>query len=213
MRKPELSILVVLACFQVPVHAQTGAAPDVQRVMALAKMYFRDCAELPMDVAVTTVVTDARGKLKRRSQAAARLLFRGYNQEGGRFSLSASSGWTNPRAMRESMSGDLAVFFVAMGLVPRKEGEPHFEIQQPARPGEPFLVNVKAGECSAFKLLDRFVFPQKPCISTQFRLAGDPAGDLVFQHFSFEVVNLPAAARIADFGDVQVLGYHCEGDF
>ena len=115
--------------------------------------------------------------------------------------------------MRESLSGDLAVFFVAMLLAPRKDGDPHFEIQQQARPGEPFFVSAKGAECSAFKLLDHYVFPQKPCISTQFRLTGDPGNELVFDHFSFDEMNLPATAKIADFGEVQVLSYHCEGDF
>jgi hypothetical protein len=38
-----------------------AAEPTVDRITALAKEYFRDSAEVPMTVAVTTVVTD-RGK-------------------------------------------------------------------------------------------------------------------------------------------------------
>jgi hypothetical protein len=217
MRRIGLLTLMVMPCCQAPGYGQTSPARpaglDAGRVTALAKMYFRDSAELPMDVAVTTVVTDARGKLKRRSQSSVRFVFRGYNQEAGKFSFRSNSGWFNTRALRESLSGDLAVFAAAMRLAPAKDWSPHLEIQQPAQPGEPFLVSAKDGECPEFKLLRNWVFPEKLCISAQFRLAGDPANDLVFQHFSFDVTNLPATAKVADFGDVQVLSFHSEGDF
>ncbi len=210
-------ILMILLCWQAPGRGQTGAARasgvDAARVTALAKMYFRDCAELPMDVAVTTVMTDAHGKLKRRSQSSVRFLFRGYNQESGKFSFHSDTGWTNTRALRESLSGDFAAFVAAMRLAPKKDSSFHFEIQQPAQPGDPFLVTTKDGDCPEFKQLKDWIFPEKPCISAQFRLAGDPTNDLVFEHFSFDVTNLPGAAKVAEFGDVQVLGFRCEGDF
>jgi hypothetical protein len=47
------SLLIVCAA----AAAQTDAHFD--RVQAAAKLYFRDIRELPMDVTVTTVVTDA----------------------------------------------------------------------------------------------------------------------------------------------------------
>ena len=203
--------LMTLLCCQAPGYGQ--ATLDAARVTALAKMYFRDSAELPMDVAVTAVVSDAHGKLKRRSQSSVRFLFRGYNQEAGKFSFRSNSGWFNTRALRESLSGDLAVFFAVMGLAPAKDQSPHLEIQQPTRAGEPYLVTRKAGECPEFKLLRDWVFPEKPCVSMQFRVSGDPADGLIFQDFSFDAINLPGTAKVADFGDVQVLSFHSEGDF
>jgi len=106
-----------------------------------------------------------------------------------------------------------AAFVAAMRLAPKKDSSFHFEIQQPAQPGDPFLVTTKDGDCPEFKQLKDWIFPEKPCISAQFRLAGDPTNDLVFEHFSFDVTNLPGAAKVAEFGDVQVLGFRCEGDF
>ena len=52
--------------------SQTGPSTDVSldRLSKAAKVYFRDTAELPMNIAVTTVVTDAAGKLKRQSQGS-----------------------------------------------------------------------------------------------------------------------------------------------
>jgi hypothetical protein len=48
-----------------------------EQVVALAKTFFRDTGELPMDVRVTKVVTDASGKLKRRSESSFRAVYQG----------------------------------------------------------------------------------------------------------------------------------------
>ncbi|MCU1232252.1 MAG: hypothetical protein JWP63_219 [Candidatus Solibacter sp.] len=64
----------------------------IDRIIAVAKSYFRDSTEIPMDVAVTTVVTDKQGKPKQKAQTSVRMVFNGYSQQSGKFSLHASSG-------------------------------------------------------------------------------------------------------------------------
>lgn len=114
--------------------------------------------------------------------------------------------------MRESLSGDFALLMAPAPLA-AKDNTTHLEIQQPSHDGEPFLVTAKNTECPEFKLIGGWLFPQKPCDSIQFRVAADPANGFVFQHFSLDVTNLPAPAKIAEFGDVRILSFRTEGDF
>ena len=66
-----------------------------------------------MTVAVTTVVTDPAGKVKHRSHSQVHMFFRGCNAQAGKFSLRGDSGWFNPGALRDRVSGDMAAFFSA----------------------------------------------------------------------------------------------------
>ncbi|HYM12281.1 MAG TPA: hypothetical protein VEU62_16215, partial [Bryobacterales bacterium] len=45
-----------------------------------------------------------------------------------------------------------------------------------------------------------------------FYAGGDPDGDLTLERFALEISNLPAAAKIAYLGDVQIRRIHAEGD-
>ena len=161
-----LLALVTLCCLR------PGRAADVtvDRITALAKTYFRDSAEVPMSVVVTTVVTDAAGKEKHRGQSTVSMVFNGYSQESGKFSLRASSGILNTGALRDSMSGDLAAFYAGFFLVPKKESPRTIEVRQPDGPGKPVLVVVKDGECRAMELMARWMFPEHPCGTARFSL-------------------------------------------
>lgn len=106
------ALLLCASCPQV----RAADVPEVKidRIVALAKTYFRDSAEIPMDIAVTTIVTDKSGKPRQRAQSSVRMVFNGYNQQSGRLSLHANSGWFNTGALRDSMSGSMAAFVAAL---------------------------------------------------------------------------------------------------
>ena len=180
-------ILLTLFC---GCRCASGADVTLDRVTALAKTYFRDSAEVPMSVAVTTVVTDGAGKVKHRGQSSVSMVFHGYNQESGKFSFRGTSGWFNTGALRDSMSGDLAAFISSGYLLPKKDSTHHPEIQQPSEPGKPILVVAQDGDCPAMEVMPQWLFPSKPCGSARFNLTAGANGDLMLQHFSFDSLGL-----------------------
>lgn len=166
-----------------------------------------------MSVAVTTVVTDGAGKVKHRGQSSVSMVFHGYNQESGKFSFRGTSGWFNTGALRDSMSGDLAAFISSGYLLPKKDSTHHPEIQQPSEPGKPILVVAQDGDCPAMEVMPQWLFPSKPCGSARFNLTAGANGDLMLQHFSFDSLGTPAAAKVAYLGDVRLLAFHAGVDF
>jgi hypothetical protein len=181
--------------------------------MALAKKYFRDSAELPMNVDVTTVITDAKGKTKRRTHSTVLFVFKGYNQEAGKFTFYGRSGWFNTAALRDSLTGHFSAYLAATYLAPKK-GEPHrLEIHQPSHSGEPFLVTAHDSPCSDLVLHERFLFPKQACGSAEFRLRPDSTDFAVFQHFSLDLGHVPARSKVPYLGDVQITSFQAEEDF
>src|SRR5579872_2352079 len=179
----------------------TGLTPE--RVMTLAKQLFRDSAELPMDVTVTTAVTNAAGKEKHRATSTVLFVFKGYNQEAGHFSFNGHSGWFNTWALRDSLTGHFAAYIAGTRLAPKK-GEPqNIEIR------EPRLVLSHDENCAPFELLPRFLYPKRTCASAEFRLGDDGT----FKHFTLNMTNLPAQAKVVYLGDVRITGFHVEEDF
>jgi hypothetical protein len=191
---------------------QAASDVDLEQIRSLANTYFRDSTEIPMSVAVTTVVTDAAGKVKHQTQATVGMVFIGYNQGSGKFSLRANSGMFSAGAMRDSLSGNLAAFF-AGGLISKKTSSQTIAIQQPAEPGKPVVVVVKDGECPQLALMPRWMFPQHPCGLAQFSVIAGSHGGLIFQHFSFDSAGSPAAAKVEGLGDVQLLAFHAGVEF
>jgi hypothetical protein len=208
-RRIALTFLMTMLCCHVPAK---GAEVDLNQITALATAYFRDSAEIPMSVAVTTVVTDGAGKVKHQGQSTVGMVFNGYNQGSGKFSLRANSGMFNAGALRDSLSGDLAAFF-AGGLISKKNSTHTIAIQQPSEPGKPVLVVVKDGECPELQLMERWMFPRNPCGASQFSVHADSQGGLMFQHFSFESSGRPAPAKITGLGDVQLTAFHADVEF
>src|SRR5437016_6384489 len=194
--------------------SQTGPSTDVSldRLSKAAKVYFRDTAELPMNIAVTTVVTDAAGKLKRQSQGSVDFLFHGYNPRSDKGTFTVSAGIFKRGAMKESMGGNNAVVFAGLMLRDGLQATPSPEILQPAGAGQPFIVRLNATQCQAFKLKESSLFPGNYCGRWEYRLT-ESGNDLRFEHFSFDSAGLPTQAKIAYLGDVQVLGFHFDEDF
>jgi hypothetical protein len=208
-RRLSLTFLTTLLCC----HFLQGAAEvDLDQIKALANTYFRDSAEIPMSVDVTTVVTDGAGRVKHQAQSTVGMVFNGYDQGSGKFSLRANSGMLNAGAMRDSLSGDMAAFF-AGGLISKKDSAHTISIQQPSEPGKPILVVVMDGECPEMELLPRWTFPRSPCGTAQFSLNVDSRGSLMFQHFNFDSSGSPGRAKVAYLGDVQALAFHASVEF
>ncbi len=188
-------------------HCAAGADLTPEGVVALAKIYFRDSAEVPMRVSVNTVVADKSGKVKERHQSAVTMIFHGYNLQTGHFSLRSNSGWFNTGALRDSLGGDLAAFISAAYLMPSKEGDRKVEIS----PDKP-LVTVHDANCPALELSPRWLFPKVTCGTAQFSLA--PAGDgWEFRQFEFASSGRSAPAKIKYLGAVQLTAFHATVDF
>jgi hypothetical protein len=164
---PRRIVLTLLGSLFCCPFLQGVADVDLDQIKELARAYFRDSTEIPMNVAVTTTVTDAAGKVKHQGQATVGMVFNGYHQESGKFSFRANSGMLNAGAMRDSVSGDLAAFF-AGGMIPKKDPS-LIEIRQSPEPGKPVLVVVKDKECPALELMQRAMFPQHPCGLARYR--------------------------------------------
>ena len=188
-------------------HCAAGADLTPDRVVVLAKIYFRDSAEVPLKVSVTTVVTDRAGKVKERHQSAVTMIFHGYNLQTGSFSLRSNSGWFNTGALRDSLGGDLTAFISAAYLMPSKEVDRKLEIS----PDKP-VVTVYDVNCPALSLSPRWLFPKATCGAARFTLA--PAlDDWEFQHFEFASSGPAAPAKIKYLGNVQLMAFHATVDF
>jgi hypothetical protein len=207
-RRIALAFLGTLFCCP---FIQSAADVDLDQIKALARNYFRDSTEIPMSVAVTTVVTDSAGKVKHQGQATVGMVFNGYNQGSGKFSFRANAGMLNAGAMHDSVSGDLAAFF-AGGTIPKKDPS-LIGIRQAPEPGQPVLVIVKDKECPVLEMMQRAMFPQHPCGLAQFSVNAGSHGGLMFQHFGFDTAGAPGAGKVNYLGEVQVLSFHAEVDF
>lgn len=206
MRSRVLAILMA-GCFDL-----AGAEVTVDRAVALARAYFRDSAEVPMNVGVTTVVSDTAGKVKHRDQATVRLVFNGYNPRSGKGSLRANAGVLSKNEMYESLSGSFAAFMAAAWILPEKDSTHRFRLEAP-EPGKPFAMVAKDADCAELQMMPRIPFPQHFCGSVRITWSEEAGGELAFQNIILESAGRPAAAKIAGLGDVRVLGFHAEVSF
>jgi hypothetical protein len=201
-----IPILCVLA-------AAEAQPPSAEDVINLAKTFFRDSAEIPMDVSVTKTILNPAGSVRRETHATARMLFHGYNK-AGRFTVSAKAGGLGKGTAIESMSGDLAAF--ASGVLLLRERNAAFEILPAARPGEALSLRVEDRACPPFRLLgERMLFPPSEsfCGSSTFTVRGESAADRTFSHFTFLASSLPARGKIADLGDIEIRAFQIDEDF
>lgn len=179
---------------------------DFDRVKALAISFFRDSTEVPMNVEVTTVVTDPSGKVKHRGQGTAGMIFNGYNQGSHKFSLRANAGMMSAGVMRDSVSGDLAAFF-AGGLIQKDDAGRTVEIRRPD------LVIVRDKDCPELALMQRWMFPDHPCGTAEFTVGRNAGGNLAIQRFTFDSGGAPGAAKVEYLGEIQVTGFRALVEF
>jgi hypothetical protein len=210
-----LTIVTAILCAGFPAAACAQDVPHLRtaEVIALAKVYFRDSAEVPMDVAVTSVVTDRAGKSKRR-ESTVQMVFSGYSLEAGRFRLNGNSGLFNTGALRDSMSGNMASFVAPLFITPGKDRIPEFDIQEPAEAGQPVVVKNRPSECPAFVLMPpgRYLYPQKTCGDQQITIV-NASGGWIFSHYRFESGGVPVMATVPYLGAVKIRSFRSEVDF
>ncbi len=145
-----------------------------------------------MSVDVTTLVTDPSGKPKHQSHATVSMVFNGYNEGSGKFTLHANSGMLSAGAMHDSLSGDLAAFF-AGGLLQKSDPDRTFEVRQST-------VSVKNKTCPPLEPMPRWMFPLHACGAVEFTvIAGSHGG--------------PAPAKVTYLGDVQLTAFHADVEF
>jgi hypothetical protein len=180
----------------------------IDKIRALAKIYLRDSAEVPMSVDVTTVVTDPAGKVKHRSHFTEGMVFHGYNLASGNFSIRATKGGLTPFGLRDGLSGDLATFFGGSAVFDK---EAAIQIHQAT--GQPVAVIVKHANCPAIDWIPKYSFPQHPCGAMEVTLARDERGEPAIQHVTFNSTGSPGTANIAHLGMAQIKAFQFGVDF
>jgi hypothetical protein len=175
----------------------------LDQIQALAKVYLRDSAEVPMNVDVTTVVTDSTGKVKHRGHLTAGMVFHGYNIGSGKFSLYANKGGLTPFGLGHSLSGGLATFFAGSAIFDK---EAVIEIHQAA--DKSVTVIAKRPNCPALDWIPKYSFPQHPCGTTEITL-----GDLTIRHVSFTSTGSSGPANVAHLGPAQINAFQFSVDF
>jgi hypothetical protein len=189
--------------------AQT--APTRDEITALSRSFLRDSAELPMDVAVATVVKDARGKTIRDAHSTVRFLFRGYNAQAGRFSFRAQAGMMSMRIMNDSIGGNFAVIDAFTLLAPHPDGLADVAVEG-GQGAEPFILRTAQTECREFAMSGKHLYPDKRCAKAEFRVRQDAGRALSIERFDFDVLNLPAKGKLPYLGEGNVRRYHAEGE-
>jgi hypothetical protein len=188
------------------------SAPDRDEITKLSKSFMRDSAELPMTVAVETVVTNAKGKKIRNTHSTTAFIFHGYNGQIGRYTFRTNAGLMSYRIMHDSIGPNFAVLDAFMSIAPRPEGLKDVAVEG-GQAGEPFLLKTDA-TCKdiKFAMSGQFPYPNNRCYTTEFRVRRDTAGALTIERFQVDVANLPAEGKIPYLGLAQIQKVHAEGE-
>jgi hypothetical protein len=207
---------VLLVCLLGSPLLVAGAAaadlPDRGQITALSKTFLRDSAELPMDVLVKTVVTDATGKKKRDAQSKVQFVFRGYNAATEKYSFRSTAGFMSMRILHDSLAGNFAAINAFSRLTPHDSNSADLTIE-PAGPDGSFIVRSKpAADCHGFTMSAKFLYGENYCYATVFRVARDAAGKLAIQGFAVDIEQFPAPGKVRYLGDVQVRKIHSDGE-
>jgi len=188
------------------------SAPNRDEITKLSKSFLRDSAELPMTVAVETVVTNAKGKKVRNAHSTTEFIFRGYNGQTGNASFRTNAGLMSYRIMHDSIAPNFAVINAFTVLAPQPDGLNDVAVEG-GQSGEPFLLKTTAA-CKdiQFAMAGQFLYPNKKCYSTQFRVHNDEAGAWTIERFDLDVASLPAAGKIPYLGPATIRKIHAEGE-
>lgn len=184
-----------------------GAQITRDRLYSSALVYFRDMAELPMDVDVHTVIQDPCGKTTKTVNARVRLVFKGYRVTKDKFSFSfhSNSGWFSAASLNDSIAGDLGAQLAA-GLLGN------------ARPEDDFVVDggkvtITDKSCDPFALDKSRPIPRFYCGTTDYRIDTEPNGDIMIEHFAMTLGKLPAHMKLNRLGAVELRSYKISGDY
>jgi hypothetical protein len=190
-------------------------SPDTEitldQIKALTKVYLRDSAEVPLNVAVTTVVTDVSGKQKHQGHLTASMIFRGYSLQSGKFSVQATKGGLTPFGLQDSLGGDLAAFLG--GTLLFRKDQANIELKQATETGKPLIVIVRQQNCPALESMPKMLVQPHPCGIAEITVVSGEGGELAFQHVHFESTGRPASAKVTHWGDVQLKSFRYDVDF
>jgi len=152
------------------------SAPDRAEITTLSKSFLRDSAELPMTVAVETVVKNAKGRQVRNAHSTTEFIFRGYNGQTGRSSFKSNAGLMSYRILHDSVGPNFAVLDAFTALAPHPDGLNDVAVEG-GQFGEPFLLKTSAA-CKdiPFAMSGQFPYPNSKCYATEFRVHQDDAG-------------------------------------
>jgi hypothetical protein len=209
MKAPFVCLLesaLLVAC------AAAADLPDRGQITALSKTFLRDSTELPMDVLVKTVVTDAKGKTKRDAKSNVQFLFSGYNARTDKYAFRSTSGFMSMRILQDSIAGNFALIN-AFSRLTLNGSNPAEVTMEPGVPRDSFIIRIKAdADCHGFSMSAKFLYGQQYCYSAMFRVTRDAAGKLAIQDFTVDIEQLPAPGNVRYLGDVQVRKIHSNGE-
>jgi hypothetical protein len=190
---------------------QTDA--DLDRVRAAEKVYFRDIHEFPMDVSVTTVVTDPKGISKQVAQGWVGFIFRGYNPATETSTFYTESSVFKIKLRGQSMTGHNVVLHSGAVFRSKPAEGDRVEVQKLPDPGNPWLVTSEAKSCPPFDVWPNSLLPKYFCGVNKFWLAPGEGNDLIFQHYRLESKSLPAEVKLPYLGVVQLTAFTADEEF
>jgi len=207
-----LLVCLLSATLLVAGAAAADDIPDRGQITALSKTFLRDSAELPMDVLVKTVVTDAKGKTKRDARSNVQFVFRGYSAGTEKYSFRSTAGFMSLRILHDSFAGNLAAINAFSRLTPHGSNPAEVTID-PGGPGGSFIIRSKAAaDCHGFSMSSEFLYGEHYCYSAVFRVTRDTAGKLAVQDFAVDIERLPAPGKVRYLGEAQVRKIHSDGE-
>jgi hypothetical protein len=186
--------------------------PERGQITALSKTFLRDSAELPMDVLVKTVVTDAKGKTKRDAHSNVQFVFRGYNAGTEKYSFRSTAGFMSLRILHDSMAGNFAAINAFSRLTPHGSNPAEMTIEHGGSGGFFIVRSEAAADCHGFRMSAKFLYGEQYCYAAVFRVARDTAGKLAIQDFAVDIEQLPAWGNVRYLGEGQVRKLHSDGE-
>jgi hypothetical protein len=192
--------------------AAAADLPDRDRITALSKTFLRDSAELPMDVLVKAVVTDAKGKTKRNAKSNVQFVFSGYNAKAETYSFRSTAGFMSLRILHDSIAGNFAVINAFSRLTPHGSNPAEVTIE-PGGSDDSFIIRSKAAaDCHGFSMSAKFLYGEHYCYAAVFHVARDAGGKLAVQDFAVDIEQLPARGKVRYLGEGQVRKIHSDGE-
>jgi hypothetical protein len=185
--------------------------PDRNQVTALSRTFLRDSTELPMDVAVQTKVTDAKGRKKRDAHSNVQVLFNGYNRQSEGYSFRSKSGFTGFKILHDSLGSNFVVIDAFRRLAPHGTNPADVTIEPGTKDGSFVIRSDAPVDCQGFKMQPHFLYPEHCCYSVIFHVTADPGGKLVVQDFAVDIDKLPAAGNVRYLGLTEVRKIHSDG--
>ena len=186
--------------------------PNRGEITALARTFLRDSAELPMDVQVQTLVTDAKGKKKRDAHSNVRFFFSGFNAKSERYTFRSTAGFMSLRILHDSLAGNFVAINAFTSLAPQS-GKPDGVTIEPGATADTFAIRSQpAADCSRFRMSTKYLYPELFCYSVLFHVTKDGSGKLTIQNFAVDIEKLPVQGKVGYLGDAQIRKIHSTGE-